>query len=79
MLQKLFSRRLWNRDFLLLLLACTIATYPNSIFTSLLPVYVLDLGGATVLSGRRFSGGVSENEMADWVNGLNLGITASGN
>lgn len=26
--------------------------------------------GATVLSGRRFSSGVSESEMADWVNGL---------
>lgn len=27
-------------------------------------------GGATVLSGRRFAGNVSESEMADWVNGL---------
>lgn len=56
MLQKLFSRRLWNRDFLLLLLACTIATYPNSIFTSLLPVYVLDLGGTNALSGMMMTG-----------------------
>lgn len=56
MLQKMFSRRLWNRDFLLLLLACTIATYPNSIFISLLPVYVLDLGGTNALSGMMMTG-----------------------
>lgn len=29
-------------------------------------------GDATVLSGRRFAGGVSESEMADWVNSLGL-------
>jgi len=29
-------------------------------------------GSATVLSGRRFAGGVSESEMADWVNSLGL-------
>ncbi len=29
-------------------------------------------GSATVLSGKRFSGGVSESELADWVNGLGL-------
>ena len=43
----LFSRRLWTKDFVLILLVCTIASYPNSILISLLPVYVLDLGAPT--------------------------------
>lgn len=35
-------------------------------------------GGATWLDGRRFSGGTSRDTMIEWVNGLNLGIRASG-
>lgn len=56
MLQKMFSRTLWNRDFVLILLISTIATYTNSIFISLLPVYVLDLGGTNALSGMMMTG-----------------------
>ena len=33
--------------------------------------------GATWLDGRRFSGGTSRGTMIEWVNGLNLGITAN--
>lgn len=56
MFAKMFSRRLWNKDFILILLSCTIATYANSIFISLLPVYVLDLGGTNALSGMMMTG-----------------------
>lgn len=34
-------------------------------------------GGATWLDGRRFSGGTSRDTMIEWVNGLNLGISAN--
>ena len=56
MLSKMFSRRLWNRDFILVLLVCSIASYTNSIFISLLPVYVLDLGGTNALTGMMMTG-----------------------
>lgn len=56
MFAKMFSRRLWNRDFVLILLVSTIASYTNSIFISLLPVYVLDLGGTNALSGMMMTG-----------------------
>lgn len=52
----MFSRRLWNRDFVLVLLISTLASYPNSIFISLLPVYVLDLGGTNALTGLMMTG-----------------------
>ena len=38
MFTKLFSRRLWSRDFVLIVLVCTIASYTNSTFMTLLPV-----------------------------------------
>ena len=56
MFAKMFSRRLWNRDFILVLLVCSIASYTNSIFISLLPVYVLDLGGTNALTGMMMTG-----------------------
>lgn len=56
MFSKMFSRRLWNRDFILVLLVCSIASYTNSIFISLLPVYVLDLGGTNALTGMMMTG-----------------------
>lgn len=56
MLAKMFSRRLWTRDFILVLLVCSIASYTNSIFISLLPVYVLDLGGTNALTGMMMTG-----------------------
>lgn len=56
MFVKMFSRRLWNRDFILVLLVCSIASYTNSIFISLLPVYVLDLGGTNALTGMMMTG-----------------------
>lgn len=56
MLSKMFSRRLWNQDFILVLLVCSIASYTNSIFISLLPVYVLDLGGTNALTGMMMTG-----------------------
>ena len=52
----LFSRRLWTKDFVLILLVCTIASYPNSILISLLPVYVLDLGGTNTWTGMMMTG-----------------------
>jgi len=52
----MFSRRLWNKDFILVLLVCSIASYTNSIFISLLPVYVLDLGGTNALTGMMMTG-----------------------
>ena len=51
MQSNLFSRKLWSKDFILILLICTIASYPNSILISVLPVYVLDLGGNDTLTG----------------------------
>ena len=51
MKSNLFSRRLWSKDFILILLICTIASYPNSILISMLPVYVLDLGGSNTMTG----------------------------
>lgn len=56
MYAKMFSRRLWSRDFILILLVCSIASYTNSIFISLLPVYVLDLGGTNALTGMMMTG-----------------------
>jgi len=35
--------------------------------------------GATWISGRRFSGNASQSDLAAWVNGLNLDLTASAN
>ena len=33
-------------------------------------------GGATWLAGTRLNGGSSRDEIAEWINGLGLGITA---
>ena len=52
----LFSKKLWNRDFVLILLICTIASFPNAILISVLPVYVLDLGGSDALTGLMMTG-----------------------
>lgn len=56
MQSNLFSRRLWSKDFILILLICTIASYPNSILISMLPVYVLDLGGSNTMTGMMMTG-----------------------
>lgn len=56
MFSKLFSRRLWSRDFILIVLVCTIASYTNSTFLTLLPVYVLDLGGNNTMTGMMMTG-----------------------
>ena len=56
MFAKLFSRRLWSRDFILIVLVCTIASYTNSTFMTLLPVYVLDLGGTNAMTGMMMTG-----------------------
>ncbi|MDO4460624.1 MAG: MFS transporter [Clostridia bacterium] len=47
----LLSRDFWNKDFILICLVCCIASYPNSILTSVLPVYVLDIGGNNAVIG----------------------------
>lgn len=56
MFAKMFSRRLWSRDFILVLLICATGSYTNSIFISLLPVVVLDLGGTNALTGMMMTG-----------------------
>ena len=56
MFTKMFSRRLWSRDFILIVLVCTIASYTNSTFMTLLPVYVLDLGGTNAMTGMMMTG-----------------------
>lgn len=56
MVSKLFSRRLWSRDFILIVLVCSIASYTNSTFMTLLPVYVLDLGGSNAMTGMMMTG-----------------------
>ncbi len=56
MFTKMFSPRLWSRDFVLILLVSTIASYTNGIFMTLLPVYVLDLGGTNALTGMMMTG-----------------------
>lgn len=52
----LTSRRFWKKDLILICLVCCIASYPNSILTSVLPVYILDLGGTNSLTGFMTSG-----------------------
>lgn len=52
----MFSRRLWNEDFILILLVCSIASFTNSVFMNLLPVYVLDLGGSNADTGMMMTG-----------------------
>ncbi len=56
MKSNVFSRRLWSKDFVLILLICTIASYPNRILISMLPVYVLDLGGSNAMTGMMMTG-----------------------
>lgn len=56
MFTKMFSRKLWSRDFVLIVLVCTIASYTNSTFMTLLPVYVLDLGGTNAMTGMMMTG-----------------------
>lgn len=56
MFAKLFSRRLWSRDFILIVFVCTIASYTNGTFMTLLPVYVLDLGGTNAMTGMMMTG-----------------------
>ncbi len=56
MKSNLLSRRLWNRDFVLINLVCCIASYPNSILQSILPVYILDLGGSNAMTGFMMTG-----------------------
>lgn len=56
MIRSMFSRRLWTKDFILIFLISSIASYTNSIFISLLPVYVLDLGGTNALTGMMMTG-----------------------
>jgi len=56
MKSRLLSRRLWNRDFILITLVCGISTYPNSILQSLLSVYILDLGGDNAMTGMMLTG-----------------------
>lgn len=56
MQSNLLSRRLWNRDFILINLVCCIASYPNSILQSILPVYILDLGGSNTMTGFMMTG-----------------------
>lgn len=52
----MFSKRLWNKDFILILLVCSIASFTNSVFMNLLPVYVLDLGGSNADTGMMMTG-----------------------
>lgn len=53
---RIFSRRLWNRDFILINLVCCVASYPNSILQTLLSVYILDLGGSNAVTGFMMTG-----------------------
>lgn len=52
----IFSRRLWSRDFILINLLCCLESYPTSIFQSILPVHVLNLGGSNALTGLMITG-----------------------
>lgn len=56
MKSNLLSKELWNRDFILINLVCCIASYPNSILISVLPVYILDLGGSNTMTGFMMTG-----------------------
>lgn len=56
MKSNLLSKELWNRDFILINLVCCIASYPNSILISILPVYILDLGGSNTMTGFMMTG-----------------------
>lgn len=56
MKSRIFSRRLWNKDFILINLICCIASYPNSILQTVLPVYILDLGGSNAMTGFMITG-----------------------
>jgi predicted MFS family arabinose efflux permease len=53
---RMLSKKLWNKDYILLLLVCTIASVTNSVFTSILPVYVLDIGGTNTDTGMMMTG-----------------------
>lgn len=56
MKSNIFSKRLWKKDFILIILVCCIASYPNSILQTLLPVYILDLGGSNAMTGFMMTG-----------------------
>ena len=56
MKSNILSRKLWNKDFILINLVCCIASYPNSILQSILPVYILDLGGSNAMTGFMMTG-----------------------
>lgn len=53
---KHFSRQLWNKDFVLVLLVYTCSSYAISILMSLLPVHVLDIGGSNTITGLMTTG-----------------------
>lgn len=56
MKSNILYRKLWNKDFILINLVCCIASYPNSILQSILPVYILDLGGSNAMTGFMMTG-----------------------
>lgn len=43
--------KLWNKDYILLLVCCLSAAITNSFFLSVFPVYVLDRGGSSAVIG----------------------------
>lgn len=50
------STRLWNRDFILILLVCAFASFTNNVFMIILPVYILDIGGSNTVTGFMMTG-----------------------
>lgn len=45
------SQKLWNKDYVLILLAVVFASFTHNAFTVVFPVYVLDIGGNNALTG----------------------------
>ncbi len=50
------NSRLWNKDYILLLICCLSAAVTNSFFISVFPVYVIDRGGDTATIGTMATG-----------------------
>ncbi len=50
------NSKLWNKDYILLLICCLSAAVTNSFFISVFPVYVIDRGGDTATIGTMATG-----------------------
>lgn len=50
------TRRLWNKDYICILLAVVFAAFTHNAFTVVFPVYVLNIGGNNALTGLMMTG-----------------------